>query len=167
MQLCSQAKRNVAKRLRGSNCIGQKRLHILELLERNMMISHLFLGVNDFHQAFKFYSAVMPELDLHVKFCELEKPWASWVAADAARPLFLIGKPFDGNSATAGNGPMIALKASTRGAVDRTHAQALAHGGKCEGKPGLRPEYHLNYYGAYFRDLDGNKICVCCHDAVM
>ncbi len=167
MQLGSEAKRNVAKRLRVGNCIGQKRLHILKLLERNMMISHVFLGVNAFHQAFKFYSAVMSELGLHVKFCELEKPWAAWVAADAARPLFLIGKPFDGNSATAGNGQKIALLAPTRDAVDRTHAQALAHGGKCEDKPVLRPEYHLNYYGAYFRDLDGNKICVCCHDAAM
>jgi len=34
-----------------------------------------------------------------------------------------------------------------------------------EGKPGLRPHYHANYYGAYFRDPDRNKLCVCCHDA--
>jgi catechol 2,3-dioxygenase-like lactoylglutathione lyase family enzyme len=48
--------------------------------------------------------------------------------------------------------------------VDRTHAIALANGGVCEGLPGFRPEYHPHYYGAYFRDPDGNKICVCCHD---
>ena len=36
-------------------------------------------------------------------------------------------------------------------------------GSVCEGPPGLRPHYHANYYGAYFRDLDGNKLCVCCH----
>jgi predicted CXXCH cytochrome family protein len=29
----------------------------------------------------------------------------------------------------------------------------------------LRPQYHAAYYGAYFRDSDGNKLCVCCHDA--
>ena len=39
----------------------------------------------------------------------------------------------------------------------------LALGAVCEGPPGLRPQYHANYYGAYFRDLDGNKLCVCCH----
>ena len=43
------------------------------------------------------------------------------------------------------------------------HALALAHGGTCDGPPGLRPEYHAHYYGAYFRDPDGNKLCVACH----
>jgi catechol 2,3-dioxygenase-like lactoylglutathione lyase family enzyme len=55
--------------------------------------------------------------------------------------------------------------AKTRSVVEETHALALANGGKDEGKPGLRPHYHANYYGAYFRDPDGNKICVVCHDA--
>jgi hypothetical protein len=36
-------------------------------------------------------------------------------------------------------------------------------GGTDEGGPGLRPHYHRNYYGAYFRDLDGNKICIVSH----
>jgi lactoylglutathione lyase len=36
-------------------------------------------------------------------------------------------------------------------------------GGQCEGHPGLRPEYHADYYGAYFRDPDGNKLCVVSH----
>ncbi len=40
-------------------------------------------------------------------------------------------------------------------------------GGRCEGQPGLRPEYHTHYYGAYFRDPDGNKFCVVCHEAVV
>jgi len=47
--------------------------------------------------------------------------------------------------------------------VDRAHATALAQGGACEGPPGLRPHYHADYYGAYFRDPEGNKLCVCCH----
>jgi predicted lactoylglutathione lyase len=59
---------------------------------------------------------------------------------------------------------MVALLAPTRAAVDAAHAAALAHGGECAGPPGLRPEYHANYYGAYFRDPDGNKLCACCHD---
>ncbi|OXH86721.1 glyoxalase, partial [Burkholderia multivorans] len=51
----------------------------------------------------------------------------------------------------------------TRAHVDRCHALALQHGGTCEGPPGLRPHYHRDYYGAYFRDPDGNKLCVVCH----
>jgi lactoylglutathione lyase len=43
------------------------------------------------------------------------------------------------------------------------HALALAQGGSCEGAPGVRAHYHAHYYGAYFRDPDGNKLCVVCH----
>ena len=131
------------------------------------MISHVFVGVTDFERAMKFYSAVMENLQLQLKFCDRDRPWAGWMAADAPRPLFLIGTPYDGNPARGGNGQMIALLAAGRGMVDRTHASALANGGSCEGPPGLRPQYHPDYYGAYFRDPDGNKMGVCCHDAVL
>jgi predicted lactoylglutathione lyase len=49
--------------------------------------------------------------------------------------------------------------------VDRCHALALELGGRDEGAPALRPQYHASYYGAYFRDPDGNKLCVVCHAA--
>ena len=55
--------------------------------------------------------------------------------------------------------------AATRDQVDAAHALALSLGAVCEGRPGLRPEYHAHYYGAYFRDPDGNKLCVACHAA--
>ena len=58
---------------------------------------------------------------------------------------------------------MTAFLAPSRAAVDRCHMAALASGGTCEGPPGLRLHYHPHYYGAYFRDPDGNKLCVCCH----
>jgi catechol 2,3-dioxygenase-like lactoylglutathione lyase family enzyme len=128
------------------------------------MISHVHVGITDFPRAFSFYAAVMSCLGHELKFSEAEKSWAAWKPAGSARPLFLIGLPFDGHAASAGNGQMIALLASTRAAVDSCHALALEHGGTSEGAPGLRPQYHPNYYGAYFRDPDGNKLCVCCHE---
>lgn len=127
------------------------------------MISHVFIGITDFDRAFNFYSAVMEEMGLTLKFCERGIPMAGWMAADAPRPLFLIGTPYDGNPARCGNGQMVALLALDRRIVDKVHARALANGGSCEGAPGPRPQYHAHYYGAYFRDPDGNKICVCCH----
>jgi catechol 2,3-dioxygenase-like lactoylglutathione lyase family enzyme len=130
------------------------------------VISHVFLGIDDFGRAYAFYSKIMAELGLTLKFCEASKPWAGWVSKDSPRPIFVIGKPFDGNAREPGNGNMIALLAPSREAVRRSHATALALGGICEGEPGLRPDYHTDYYGAYFRDLDGNKLCVCCHDPV-
>lgn len=130
------------------------------------MISHVFIGVNDFDRAFKFYSSIMNALGHKLKFCEPDRPWAGWVANEAPRPLFLIGRPYDGNTAEQGNGQMVALLAPDRHSVGNTYASALANGGSCEGAPGLRTEYHPDYYGTYFRDPEGNKICVCCHDPV-
>ena len=126
------------------------------------MISHVFLGVVDFERAFAFYSAVLAELGLALKFKDTDRPWAGWMQPGQPRPLFLIGAPFNGEHA-AGNGQMTALLAPSRAAVDAVHAAALAHGARCEGAPGLRPEYHAAYYGAYLRDLDGNKLCIVCH----
>jgi len=127
------------------------------------MISHIHVGITDFRRAVEFYSPLMKLLGHVLKFSEPEKSWAGWKPGDAERPLFLIGRPYDQKPATPGNGQMVALLAPSRQAVDDCHAAALAHGGVCEGAPGLRPQYHPNYYGAYFRDPDGNKLCVCCH----
>ena len=130
------------------------------------MISHVFIGVTDFDRAFQFYSAVLEDLRLKLKFCDRDAPLAGWVAADAPRPLFLIGRPYDGNPTRCGNGQMTALLAPNREAVDSVYARARVNGGSCEGTPHLRPQYHPHYYGAYVRDPDGNKIAVCCHDPV-
>lgn len=58
---------------------------------------------------------------------------------------------------------MVAFLAESRAKVDEAFGIALAHGGVSDGLPGLRPEYHAHYYGAYFRDPDGNKLCAVCH----
>ncbi|WP_215407978.1 VOC family protein [Janthinobacterium sp. JC611] len=127
------------------------------------MLSHICLGTNDFPRAYAFYTALTRELDLIEKFHDPAKPWAGWMAQDAPRPLFVLTAPHDGLPATAGNGQMTAWLASSRAQVDRSYQAVLALGAVCEGPPGLRPHYHAHYYGAYFRDLDGNKLCVCCH----
>ena len=127
------------------------------------MISHICVGITNFERAFAFYCTLMAHLGHVLKFSEPENRWAAWKAKDADRPLFIIGAPFDGEVAAPGNGQMIALLAPSRKAVEDCHAAAIAHGGSCEGPPGLRPHYHPNYFGAYFRDSDGNKLCVCCH----
>ncbi|WP_457356342.1 VOC family protein [Roseateles sp. P5_D6] len=129
------------------------------------MFSHVFLGTRDFERALAFYRPLMALLGVAERFCEPEKPWAGWQSSPGPRPLFLLGKPSDGEEHVPGNGQMVALLAADRAQVDQAHALALAHGGRCEGAPGLRPQYHANYYGAYFRDPDGNKLCVACHES--
>jgi len=76
-----------------------------------------------------------------------------------------VVRPLDQKEASPGNGVTVAFDAPSRAAVDAFHAVALAAGGTDEGPPGVREHYHPNYYGAYVRDPDGNKICVVCHQA--
>lgn len=128
------------------------------------MLSHVFIGITDFDRALAFYQPIMDALQLQMKFCDPGKPWAAWMSKDAPRPLFVIGTAFDEQPAKPGNGQMIALLAPNREIVNRCHALAMVHGGSCEGPPGLRPHYHPDYFGAYMRDPDGNKLCVCCHE---
>lgn len=127
------------------------------------MYSHICVGVTDFERALSFYTAVLEPLGLERRFCEREVPWAGWQCAGGGRPLFVIAAPYDGGPHVAGNGQLTAFAADARLQVDEVYRLALSLGASDEGAPGLRPHYHANYYGAYFRDLDGNKLCVVCH----
>lgn len=127
------------------------------------MFSHIFVGVSDFDLALRFYEPLMAALQIELRFCDRSRPWAGWQTTGGPRPLFLIGKPYDEKPPHPGNGHMVAFLAADRASVRHVHQVALANGGTSDGEPGLRPEYHANYYGAYFRDPDGNKLCVACH----
>jgi len=125
------------------------------------MLSHVTVGVQDVERARRFYSPILRALGLEARFANAH--WAGWQPSDGDRPLFIVTRPFNGEEATVGNGQMIALMADKRATVDQCHALALELGGIDAGQPGVRPHYHPLYYGAYFRDPDGNKLCVCCH----
>lgn len=129
------------------------------------MFSHIFVSVTDFEKALAFHSAIMSALGKAQRFCDRDKPWAGWHDDDGKRPYFVICRPFDGSPHDPGNGQMVAFTAHTRAVVDEVHRLALSLGGTSEGAPGLRPHYHAHYYGAYYRDPDGNKFCVACHTA--
>ncbi|WP_296598800.1 VOC family protein [Phenylobacterium sp.] len=128
------------------------------------MISHVHLGVRDFPRALAFYDPLLVRLGWRLRFVDAALPRAAWQPPSSGRPLFVIGVPYDGRPATPGNGDMVALLAPDRAAVADFHAAALAAGAACEGPPGLRPQYHPHFFGAYVRDPDGHKLCVCCHD---
>ena len=129
------------------------------------MFSHIFVGTNNFERALAFYQPLMEVLGVQARFVEANRPWAGWQSQPDPRPLFLLGKPFDQQPHAPGNGQMVAFLAGSRAMVDAAYAVALQYGGSSEGAPGLRAQYHANYYGAYFRDPDGNKLCVACHTA--
>lgn len=127
------------------------------------MFSHIHLGTADFDRALAFYEPLARALGLVPRFNEPAQRWAGWQRPGHDRPLLIVGQPFDGRPAMPGNGQMVAFLADSHEQVRQVHATALAHGGTCEGPPGPRPHYHAHYYGAYFRDPDGNKLAVACH----
>lgn len=129
------------------------------------MFSHVSLGTDELDRATAFYDAVLRPLGLIRVKTLPEYGAAGWGAAPGARPQFWVTRPYDGAVATVGNGAMAAFAAPHHAAVQAVHAAALEAGGTDEGAPGPRAHYHPNYYGAYFRDPDGNKLCVVCHAA--
>ena len=115
-----------------------------------------------------FYDATLAPLGLQRCMTEGEENWtdrAGWgtYKAEGAQELALwVCKPFDGLASSVGNGTMVALRAESWAAVQAFHAAALSHGGSSEGEPGLRPHYNDDFYSAYVRDPDGNKLADVC-----
>lgn len=125
------------------------------------MFSHVMLGSNDVAAAQAFYAAVLAPLGL--KAVAKGEGHAAFAASRDSMSWFWVATPYDEKAASVGNGTHVAFNAPSRDAVDRFYKVALAAGGLDEGAPGLRPQYSETYYGAYVRDLDGNKIQAVCH----
>lgn len=121
------------------------------------MIDHVSIGVRDLARARAFYDAALAPLGYRRMF-DVED--ASGYGRAEPHPLKEQALPFwiaKNGEAPALNGH-ICFSAPYRGAVDAFHTAALAAGGLDNGKPGLRPEYHSNYYAAFIVDPDGYRI---------
>lgn len=132
------------------------------------MFTYVCLGTNDGARAARFYDAVLGTLG-HRR-CEVSPEWQAqgwhgWGTYErngACELALWLCPPFDGRAASAGSGTMIAFSASSWKQVEAFHAAALAHGGTSEGAPGLRLQYDPDFYAAYVRDPDGNKLAAVC-----
>ena len=120
------------------------------------MIGYTTVGTNDLTRAAAFYDDLLGLLGAK-RTLQNDRGIGWGVAAD--KPMFSVMQPFDGQPATVGNGVMIALALKDAAEVGAVHARALALGGADEGAPGARSPM---FYGAYFRDPDGNKLAVYC-----
>jgi hypothetical protein len=122
------------------------------------MIGYVTVGSNDLPKARGFYDVLMPVLGAG-RIMEFGDNFTMY-GTGMGKPGLAVCKPYDGNVATAGNGNMTSIVCDTRDRVDAIHAKAMELGGSDEGAPGLRGEEGPQaFYGAYFRDLDGNKLC--------
>ncbi|SDD20947.1 VOC family protein [Aquimonas voraii] len=117
------------------------------------MIGYVTLGTNDLDRAAAYYDALLGSIG--AKRGMQGPRFISW--STGRGPSVGVIKPFDGQPATPGNGNMTALAVDSRETVNALHAKALELGGTDEGAVGER---FPGFYAGYFRDLDGNKLCV-------
>ena len=120
------------------------------------MIDHIGLQVRDVARATEFYLKALAPLGIGIvmQVSAEETGHGAAVGFGAGlKPFFWIGE------SEAPSGPLhVAFAAESRASVDAFYHAALQAGGTDNGPPGLRPEYHANYYGAFVLDLDGNNI---------
>ncbi|MEL7397730.1 MAG: VOC family protein [Pseudomonadota bacterium] len=126
------------------------------------MMAYVTFGVDDIARAERFYSAFLPDLGYRLERYHGDLSYAlpPKPGQRPNLPEFYVKAPFDGQQATAGNGTMVAFEAGSQQQVRDLHAAALAAGGTDEGQPGFRQAYGPNFFVAYLRDPQGNKIAL-------
>ncbi len=117
------------------------------------MLGYATIGVNDMDRAVGFYDALLGELGAKQIF-GMDRIKFYGTGPDAA--MLAICIPYDEQTPHRGNGNMIAIPGGSRDGVGKLYAKALELGATDEGEPGER---NPAFYGAYVRDLDGNKLC--------
>jgi catechol 2,3-dioxygenase-like lactoylglutathione lyase family enzyme len=119
-----------------------------------MSLNYVMIGTNDLARARSYFDAVLPLIGGQVTMDYA--PYA--VCYQLRQGRVWISRAHTGEAATVGNGNMVGLLCASEEEVQAAHAAALANGGSDEGAPGPRPDYGPDFYGAYVRDPDGNKM---------
>ena len=121
------------------------------------MIRFVTLGTNDLNKSSNFYDDILKIIDI-IRVEEKDNRYVGYAKEKTEKlAYFYIMVPFNRSKASIGNGTMISFDAKIPEKVIKIHKKALELGATNEGDPG--PRHGENYY-AYFRDLDGNKICI-------
>lgn len=118
------------------------------------MISYVTLGVSNLAAAKAFYSALLADLGAKVL---IDMDRISFIGESMAAPLLAVCIPYNQEPAQAGNGTMVSFAPGSTEAVDAMYNKAIALGASCDGAPGER--IADVFYGAYVKDVDGNKLC--------
>jgi catechol 2,3-dioxygenase-like lactoylglutathione lyase family enzyme len=119
------------------------------------VLDHVGIRVSEFEQSKRFFAQALSPLGYEL----ITEPSVSAAGfGRRGKPDFWIGQGDRGQPVH------IAFAASERASVDAFHQEALAAGGRNNGGPGLRPEYHRSYYAAFVFDPDGNNIEAVCHE---
>ncbi|MBA6413470.1 VOC family protein [Parahaliea sp. F7430] len=117
------------------------------------MIGYVTIGVKDMDRAKAFYTELLADLGATLL---IDMDRIAFIGKDMASPMLAVCRPFNEGDPAPGNGNMVAIDPGSKEKVDQLYNKAIELGASCEGKPGQRiPDM---FYGAYIRDLDGNKL---------
>jgi len=122
----------------------------------DIMPLYASVGSNQLERATAFYAQLLGTIGMAKMF---DNPSGGAFYGHPQTCMFAVVTPFDEKAATVGNGTMAGFSLASNEAVDAFYAKALALGGTDEGAPGYRGPEEAGAYFAYFRDLDGNKLC--------
>ena len=117
------------------------------------MLGYVTVGVSDMERACDFYGALLEQVGGKQLFGQDR---IKFYGTGPGSPMLAICIPYDQNDPAPGNGNMIAIPGGSREGVDKLYQKAIQLGASDEGGPGERLPV---FYGAYVRDLDGNKLC--------
>ena len=112
------------------------------------------IGTNNKEAAETFYDALLAQMNAK-KFPANDRI-TMWLSEDGGSVILAIAIPYDGGTASHGNGTMKALSLGSHEEVDQMYTKAIELGATDDGEPGPRAG---TFYGAYVYDLDGNKLC--------
>ena len=112
------------------------------------------IGTNNKEAAEAFYDSLFEQINA-IKFPANDRI-TMWMSEDGSKVILAIAIPYDGGTASHGNGTMKAIPLDSHEAVNDMYAKAMELGATYDGEPGPRAG---NFYGAYVYDLDGNKLC--------
>jgi catechol 2,3-dioxygenase-like lactoylglutathione lyase family enzyme len=118
------------------------------------MLHHVSVGVGDLARAAPFYDRVLGALG-YKRVMEV-LPYG--IGYGETTPVFWVQLPHDQSAASSGNGVHVGFIGKSKAVIELFHRAALEAGGRDEGAPGPRPDYGPHYFGAFVRDLDGNKL---------
>ena len=124
------------------------------------MLDHVSLGVGDLERSRRFYDAVLRPLGV-VRIVDFQQRGSDYGAL--AGPLGVEFTITLENDPMPASGMHVCFRAPDRAAVRAFHAAALRSGGRDDGEPGLRPQYHADYFAAFVLDPDGHRVEVVCH----
>ena len=122
------------------------------------MIGYVTLGTNDLEKARAYYDALFGSIGAK-RLMEFPQGFTLY-GTGWGNPGVAVTPPYNGQTAVAGNGNMVAMVMDSRAKVDAFYNKAIELGGSDEGPPGVRGEDGPRaFYGAYFRDPEGHKVC--------